>query len=174
MFQTSTHRLKPEPWHRAARRVAWRFLPRKALAVLALPACLLGASGPLMAGPPVAPPAAQAAASSAKASTAAVDTLTICDSQRPADPQDEDCYEFGAAVGSLGLSWRQQLPGKVRWLMRRDADALCQQERNEFGERASTSIKVGCVFVSEQACTIVTPRPASHAELGNAVRNCQP
>ena len=42
MFQTSTHKLKPEPWHRAARRVAWRFLPRKALAVLALPACLLG------------------------------------------------------------------------------------------------------------------------------------
>lgn len=132
--------------------------------------CVLGAGGPLMAGPPVASPAAPPA----KAPTAAQGNLVICDSQRPADQQDEDCVEFGAAVGTLGLSWRQQLPGKVRWLMRRDADALCQQERTEFGERASASVKEGCVFVSDQACTIVTSRAASHAELGNAVRNCQP
>lgn len=98
----------------------------------------------------------------------------ICDSQRPDAQQDPDCFEFGAAVGTLGLGWRQQLPAKVRWLMRRDASELCQQARNEFGERASVTLRDGCIFISAQACTIVTLRPSAPAELGNAVRNCQP
>lgn len=114
------------------------------------------------------------AAAPAKMPLAAEDALVICDNQRPADSQDEDCVEFGAALGTLGLSWRQQLPGKVRWLMRRDAADLCQQTRSEFGDRASGSLKEGCVFVSGETCTIVTARVTSHAELGNAVRNCQP
>ncbi len=98
----------------------------------------------------------------------------ICDSQRPDDQQDPDCFESGAAVGTLGLGWRQQLPAKVRWLMRRDASELCQQARNEFGERASAPLRNGCIFISAQSCTIITLRPAAPAELGNAVRNCQP
>lgn len=144
----------PDPWFRLA-------LPR-VLTHLSL----LALSLPLWASPPTAPLAAE------------VDTLVICDNPRPADAETkaeaDDCVEFGAAVGQLGLSWRQQLPGKVRWLMRRDATDLCQKNRSEFGERTSTLPKEGCIFVTEQACTIVTARAASHAELGNAVRSCQP
>ena len=98
----------------------------------------------------------------------------MCDSQRPDDQQDPDCVEFGAAVGTLGLGWRQQLPARVRWLIRRDASDLCRQARSEFGERSTATLRDGCIFLSAQACTIVTLKPAAHAELGNAVRNCQP
>jgi len=97
----------------------------------------------------------------------------ICDSRASAQTENPDCVEFGAAIGTLGLSWRQQMPDKVRWLMRRDALELCQQNRSEWGDRA-TALRDGCVFVSSQACTIVTARPVAHAELGNAVRECKP
>jgi len=102
------------------------------------------------------------------------DELVICDSQAPQASQEADCVEFGAAIGTLGLAWRSQLPAKVRWVARRDAAELCQQPRSEFGERSTAALREGCIFVSAQSCTLVTLRPTAPAELGNAVRHCQP
>lgn len=115
-----------------------------------------------------------ASAMAAQPAPRSEDDLVICDSQAPNASQDADCVEFGAAIGTLGLAWRQQLPAKVRWVARRDAAALCQQPRSEFGERSSAALRDGCIFISAQSCTLVTLRPTPPAELGNAVRHCQP
>ena len=86
----------------------------------------------------------------------------------------EDCFEFGAAVGELGLGWRQKLPGQVRWLNRKDADSLCQQAESELGKQVDGRVPDGCVFLTPHACTIVTAGQISPAVLGNAVRHCVP
>ncbi len=84
----------------------------------------------------------------------------------------EDCVEFGAAVGELGLDWRQKLPAKVRWLTRKDAQAQCDQKTSEWGQRVGKPLAQGCVFLSDNECTILTSSYISHATLGNAVRDC--
>lgn len=86
----------------------------------------------------------------------------------------EDCVEFGAAVGNLGLDWRQKLPAKVRWITRKDAKALCGQKSSEWGQRVGSPLAQGCVFLTPKECTILTTGYISHATLGNAVRACSP
>ena len=85
-----------------------------------------------------------------------------------------DCYEFGAAVGELGLNWRNKLPSRVRWLNRKDAASLCQQAETAFGQKVDSPLPGGCVFLAPDACTIVTDGPISPASIGNAVRYCAP
>ncbi|PUE07661.1 hypothetical protein B9Z33_11825 [Limnohabitans sp. T6-20] len=86
----------------------------------------------------------------------------------------EDCVEFGAAVGELGLDWRQKLPAKVRWVTRKDAKTLCTQKTSEWGQRVGSPLAQGCVFLAPKECTILTDSYISHATLGNAVRACSP
>ncbi len=86
----------------------------------------------------------------------------------------DNCVEFGAAVGELGVDWRQKLPDNVRWLTRKDASALCSQTHTELGQKVGPPMDQGCVFLSPKVCTIVTVSYISHAMLGNAVRNCAP
>lgn len=86
----------------------------------------------------------------------------------------EDCIEFGAAVGELGLEWRQKLPPKVRWITRKDAKTICSQKTSEWGQRVGSPMDQGCVFLTPQDCTILTSSYISHATLGNAVRACSP
>lgn len=86
----------------------------------------------------------------------------------------EDCAEFGAAVGELGLEWRQKLPPKVRWVTRKDAKAVCNQKTSEWGQRVGSLMAQGCVFLTPKECTILTTGYISHAALGNAVRACSP
>lgn len=86
----------------------------------------------------------------------------------------EDCVEFGAAVGELGLEWRQKLPPKVRWVTRKDAKTICSQKTSEWGQRVGSLMAQGCVFLTPKECTILTSSYISHATLGNAVRACSP
>lgn len=86
----------------------------------------------------------------------------------------EEGVECGAEVGNLGLEWRQKLPAKVRWITRKDAKALCGQKSSEWGQRVGSPLAQGCVFLTPQACTILTNGYISHATLGNAVRACSP
>jgi hypothetical protein len=94
--------------------------------------------------------------------------------QLSTSPPDEaaDCDEFGAAMGELGLEWRQKLPSQVRWVKRKDAATLCTQAHSDLGQKVGSSVPGGCVFLTPQACTIVTHGPVSPATLGNAVRHC--
>lgn len=109
---------------------------------------------------------------------AAMDMPPMCKSVSAAPKEgvelNEDCFEFGAAVGELGLGWRQKLPGQVRWLNRKDADSLCQQAESELGKQVDGRVPDGCVFLTPHACTIVTAGQISPAVLGNAVRHCVP
>ena len=98
---------------------------------------------------------------------------TASDTVAPVESID-NCVEFGAAVGELGLDWRQKLPDNVRWIIRKDALALCSHAQSEWGQKVGSPIDHGCVFLSPKACTIVTASYISHATLGNAVRNCAP
>jgi hypothetical protein len=98
---------------------------------------------------------------------------TAPDTTAPVEATD-NCVEFGAAVGELGLEWRQKLPDNVRWIIRKDALALCSQTQSEWGQKAGNTMDHGCVFRSPKACTIVTASYISHATLGNAVRTCAP
>jgi hypothetical protein len=86
----------------------------------------------------------------------------------------QDCYEFGAAVGELGLGWRKKLPRRVDWQTRKDAGQLCKQNTTEFGQKVDSTVPGGCVFLKTDACTIVTAGPISPASIGNAVRSCAP
>ena len=110
--------------------------------------------------------------------TTQADLPMVCDvnttnTQPSAD--DENCVEFGAAVGELGLSWRQKLPDNVRWITRKDASTLCAQTQTEWGQKVGqTSSAESCVFLTPKVCTIVTSGYVSHAVLGNAVRDCAP
>ncbi len=97
----------------------------------------------------------------------------LCTDSAPAS-EATDCIELGAAVGELGWSWRQKIPPHVRWLPRKDADALCQQTQTTWGQKVDSAIPGGCVFVAPGACTIVTSGPVSPASIGNAVRDCVP
>jgi hypothetical protein len=90
----------------------------------------------------------------------------------PSEPA--DCYEFGASVGELGWKWRKNMPSHVRWVMRKDASALCGQAQTEFGQKVESPVPSGCVFLAPAACTIVTTGPISPASIGNAVRDCVP
>lgn len=110
------------------------------------------------------------------------DQINLCTVEHPSadklDPDDlqqpQDCYEFGAAVGELGWSWRKRLPKQIHWLNRKDAAELCQQTTTEFGQRVDSTVPGGCVFLKTDACTIVTAGPISPASIGNAVRSCAP
>ena len=77
-----------------------------------------------------------------------LDTPQVPDSPagRPTEPT--DCYEFGAAVGELGWSWRKKLPSHVRWVMRKDAPTLCGQAQTEFGKKVDSPVPGGCVFLA--------------------------
>lgn len=86
----------------------------------------------------------------------------------------DDCIEFGAAVGELGLNWRQKLPDNVRWVTRKDASAVCTQNQNDMGQKVGSLPAHGCIFLTPKICTIVTSGYISHAMLGNAVRDCAP
>ncbi len=101
---------------------------------------------------------------------------TTQEPSRPSGTQSEpsDCYEFGAAVGELGWNWRQKMPNHVRWVMRKDAPALCGQVETEFGHKVDSPVPGGCVFVAPVACTILSTGPISPASIGNAVRDCVP
>lgn len=90
----------------------------------------------------------------------------------PSNPA--DCYEFGAAVGELGWNWRKKLPSHVRWVVRKDAPALCGQAQTEFGQKVDSPVPGGCVFLTPTTCTIVSTGPISSASIGNAVRDCVP
>lgn len=116
----------------------------------------------------------------ARANDPALPQLCNVESDRsedsPADRSGDspDCFEFGAAVGELGWSWRKKLPSHVRWVMRKDALTLCEQAKSEFGQKLASQIPEGCIFLAPSACTIVTPGPISPASIGNAVRDCVP
>ncbi|MFM7002241.1 MAG: hypothetical protein ACKOXU_14475 [Limnohabitans sp.] len=86
----------------------------------------------------------------------------------------EDCIEFGAAVGELGLGWRQKLPSHVRWLSRKDAVNLCQQTETEWGQKVGPPLAAGCVFLAPEACTVITEGYIAPALLSNAIRHCAP
>lgn len=86
----------------------------------------------------------------------------------------QDCYEFGAAVGELNWSWRQKLPGQVRWLQRQDASALCQQNQSDLGQKVGPAVSGGCIFLTADACTVITPGYLPAALLSNAIRHCVP
>ena len=86
----------------------------------------------------------------------------------------EDCVEFGAAIGELGLEWRQKLPPKGRWVTRKNAKDICDQKTSEWGQRVGGLMAQGCVFLTPKECTILTSSYISHATLGNAVRACSP
>jgi len=123
--------------------------------------------------------ACQSAAWADTPPTAALEMPPMCQADKGApNPQGaertEDCYEFGAAVGELGLGWRQKLPDQVRWLSRKDADTLCKQTQSELGQQVDGQVPGGCVFLAPNACTIVTAGHISPASLGNAVRHCVP
>ncbi|MGV0960677.1 MAG: hypothetical protein ACOYB1_12675 [Limnohabitans sp.] len=101
--------------------------------------------------------------------TAAQDRAT------PDSPHElEDCIEFGAAVGELGLGWRQKLPRHVRWLKRLDAATLCQQAPSEWGQKVGPPVATGCIFLAPDACTVVTQGHISPALLSHAIRHCVP
>jgi len=92
--------------------------------------------------------------------------------QGPEDNPD-NCIEFGAAVGELGLAWRKKLPDNVRWVVRKDASQVCDTDASDMGKKLNTPMPGGgCIYVAAQACTIVTDRYISPAALGNAVREC--
>lgn len=87
----------------------------------------------------------------------------------------EDCTDTGAAIGGLAPAWRERLPPRVRWLQRADAQALCQGQQSELGERTGWLAPAGCVFlVAREVCSIVNAQAVSHAQLANAVRQCAP
>lgn len=88
--------------------------------------------------------------------------------------ESDDCFDTGAAVGEMGLSWRKKLPEHVNWLVRKDAAELCHQTATEFGQRVDSSVPGGCVFLTTDRCTIVAAGTISAASIGNAVRNCVP
>jgi hypothetical protein len=88
--------------------------------------------------------------------------------------QPQDCYEFGAAVGELGLGWRKKLPKHVHWLSRKDAARLCEQITTQFGQKVDSTVPGGCVFIKTDACTIISDGPIASASIGNAVRSCAP
>ena len=92
---------------------------------------------------------------------------------RTTAPQ-EDCYEFGAALGELGLGWRQKLPQNVRWLSRKDAHSLCKLAQSDLGKLVESQVTDGCVFLAPSVCTIVTAGHIAPASLSNAVRYCVP
>lgn len=90
-----------------------------------------------------------------------------------AEAAPDNCSEFGAAVGELGLEWRKKLPDNVRWIVRKDALHVCDAQASDMGKKLNTPVPGGgCIFVAPQVCTIVTERYISHAALGNAVREC--
>ena len=93
-------------------------------------------------------------------------------SNTPKEPQ--DCYEFGAAVGGLSWGWREKLPPQVRWVQRQDASTLCQQNPSEWGQRVGPAVSGGCIFLSSDTCTVVTPAYLPPALLSNAIRHCVP
>ena len=93
-------------------------------------------------------------------------------SSTPQEPQ--DCYEFGAAVGGLSWGWREKLPPHVRWVQRQDASTLCQQNPSEWGQRVGPAVSGGCIFLSSNTCTVVTPAYLPPALLSNAIRHCVP
>lgn len=93
--------------------------------------------------------------------------------KRPAE-MPEDCFEFGASMGELGLKWRQKLPQHVRWLTRNDAPKLCTLTQTDLGQLMSSLVPGGCVFLAPNVCTIVTAGHISPASLSNAVRHCVP
>lgn len=103
-------------------------------------------------------------------------SVTTSDAGRQIQATDDtldNCIEFGAAVGELGLEWRKKLPGNVRWVVRKDASQLCDAQASDMGKKLNTPVPgAGCIFVSPKVCTIVTDRYISHAALGNAVREC--
>jgi hypothetical protein len=91
-----------------------------------------------------------------------------------AQQEPEDCYEFGAAVGELSWGWRQKLPAQVRWLQRQDAATLCQQSQSDLGQKVGPAVSGGCIFLSANACTVITPAYLAPALLSNAIRHCVP
>ena len=87
----------------------------------------------------------------------------------------EDCTDTGAAIGGLAPAWRELLPPRVRWVQRADAQALCQRQQSELGERTGWLAPTGCVFlIAREVCSIVSAQAVSHAQLANAVRHCAP
>lgn len=88
--------------------------------------------------------------------------------------QPEDCFEFGAALGELGLNWRKKLPENVRWLTRKDALSLCKLAQSDLGKLVESRVTDGCVFLAPSVCTIVTAGHIAPASLSNAVRYCVP
>jgi hypothetical protein len=103
-----------------------------------------------------------------------VDTTQVPGTKASTPSEPADCYEFGASVGELGWNWRKKLPNHVRWVMRKDAPALCGQAQTEFGQKVDSPVPGGCVFLAPAACTIVSTGPISSASIGNAVRDCVP
>jgi hypothetical protein len=106
----------------------------------------------------------------------------ICDIQTtpngtisPSTPNEpKDCFEFGAAVGELSWGWRQKLPSQVRWLQRQDAANMCLQNQSELGQKVGPAVAGGCIFLSANACTVITPAYLPPALLSNAIRHCVP
>ena len=89
-------------------------------------------------------------------------------------PEPDDCYEFGAAVGGLSWGWRQKLPPQVRWVQRQDASDVCQKEASEWGQKVGPAVSGGCIFLSVNTCTVITPAYLPPALLSNAIRHCAP
>jgi hypothetical protein len=86
----------------------------------------------------------------------------------------QNCYEFGGAVGELGLGWRKKLPKHVQLLNRKDAVQLCKQSATQFGQKVNSDVPGGCVFLKTDECTIVSDVHIASASIGNAVRSCVP
>jgi hypothetical protein len=88
-------------------------------------------------------------------------------------PLEQDCVQgAGAAIGEIDPSWRQRMPPKVRWITARDAVNRCVGDVSVYGKKVGTLGDRGCVWVSDEACTILTAVYVAHAEIGNALRHC--
>lgn len=87
--------------------------------------------------------------------------------------EEQDCVQgAGAAIGEVDPMWRQRLPPKVRWITSRDAMSRCAGDVGVYGKKVETLGTRGCVWVSSEACTILTVVHVAHSEIGNALRSC--
>ncbi len=101
-------------------------------------------------------------------------SLVWCDQLEPSDsPIERDCVQgAGAAIGAIDPLWRQRMPAKVRWITARDALSSCARAEGPYGKMIDRVGDRGCVWLSEDTCTILTAVYVAHAEIGNALRSC--
>ena len=104
-----------------------------------------------------------------------LDTLVFCADLPPgAGPEQTDnCIDAAApAMGEIDPEWRKRMPPKVRWVVDKDALRICSAGTSNYGRLVGPIRDRGCVWVTEQTCTILTVAYLAHAEIGQALRTC--